>query len=321
MKIKDVILEKAVSKQQQKFMGMVYAAKKGAKPASAEVAKVAKGMSKADAKDFAKTKHKGLPDKVKTEATGDKMGQVTSVTPAGDVTIKTPTGTEIKTKKDALLPGAQPGTVQMKPDATDDALKPGTQVVSTETMSDDSEIDRIKELAGSEQQDDGINLSMDYMRKEIQNSQDLSPEEKAELEKHVVVKPNGQVDVMATFSKMRGTILYSMDEVLELFIGMGKEIQQAMADPNFKNLASPEEQKGAAEFVAMIPQLQKQRQELTTSAAKDDTELNKLAAQKGDYGSMEEQQSDNVTSPISGEQDHDEISKLLVHRLRKLAGL
>jgi hypothetical protein len=55
--------EKAVSKAQQKFMGMVHAAKKGAKPASKEVAQAAKGMSGKAAKDFAKTKHKGLPDK------------------------------------------------------------------------------------------------------------------------------------------------------------------------------------------------------------------------------------------------------------------
>lgn len=55
--------EKAVSKAQQKFMGMVHAAKKGEKPASKAVAKVAKGMSAKAAKDYASTKHKGLPDK------------------------------------------------------------------------------------------------------------------------------------------------------------------------------------------------------------------------------------------------------------------
>jgi len=55
----------AKSKAQQKFMGMVHAAKKGEKPASKEVAKAAKGMTKKAAKDFAGTKHKGLPEKVK----------------------------------------------------------------------------------------------------------------------------------------------------------------------------------------------------------------------------------------------------------------
>jgi len=61
---KKTIAEKAVSKSQQKFMGMVHAAQKGGKPASKEIAKVAKDMGKKDAKDFASTKHKGLPDKV-----------------------------------------------------------------------------------------------------------------------------------------------------------------------------------------------------------------------------------------------------------------
>lgn len=65
------LLEKAKSKAQQKFMGMVYAAKKGEKPASKEVAKAAKGMSKGDAKDYAKTKHKGLPAHVSEDPDDD----------------------------------------------------------------------------------------------------------------------------------------------------------------------------------------------------------------------------------------------------------
>jgi hypothetical protein len=59
----EYIEEKALSRAQQRFMGMVYAAKKGETPASPEVAKAAEGMSKKAAKDFAKTKHEGLPEK------------------------------------------------------------------------------------------------------------------------------------------------------------------------------------------------------------------------------------------------------------------
>ena len=55
----------AKSKAQQKFMGMVHAAQKGEKPVSAKVAKVAKRMKKKDAEDYASTKHKGLPKKMK----------------------------------------------------------------------------------------------------------------------------------------------------------------------------------------------------------------------------------------------------------------
>lgn len=60
-KARQQLQEKAVSTAQQKFMGMVYSAKKGEEPASPEVAKAAEGMSKKEAKKFAKTKHKGLP--------------------------------------------------------------------------------------------------------------------------------------------------------------------------------------------------------------------------------------------------------------------
>jgi hypothetical protein len=64
------VAEKAVSKQQQKFMGMAHAMQKGEKikGASPELKKVAKTMKKSDVTDFAATKHKGLPKKAKTEA-------------------------------------------------------------------------------------------------------------------------------------------------------------------------------------------------------------------------------------------------------------
>jgi len=55
----------AVSKKQKRFMGAVYAAKKGKKPISKAVAKAAKSMTKKQAKDFAATKEKGLPMKIK----------------------------------------------------------------------------------------------------------------------------------------------------------------------------------------------------------------------------------------------------------------
>ena len=55
----------AKSKAQQRFFGMVRAAQKGEGASSPEVAKVADEISNKDAKDFAKTKHKGLPEKKK----------------------------------------------------------------------------------------------------------------------------------------------------------------------------------------------------------------------------------------------------------------
>ena len=56
------------SKAQQRFFGMVDAYKKGEmKNASSKIKKAANGMSMDDVKDFAETKHKGLPEKVEEQ--------------------------------------------------------------------------------------------------------------------------------------------------------------------------------------------------------------------------------------------------------------
>ena len=58
----------AVSKKQQRFFGMVRAAQKGElENPSSEVADVANDISVKDAKKFAKTKHKGLPERKKMQ--------------------------------------------------------------------------------------------------------------------------------------------------------------------------------------------------------------------------------------------------------------
>jgi len=60
----------SVSKAQQRFMGLVHAYKKGEVPASKvskAVKDAAKSMKKKSTKKFAKTKHKGLPNKVRSE--------------------------------------------------------------------------------------------------------------------------------------------------------------------------------------------------------------------------------------------------------------
>ena len=68
---KSYVTEKSVSKSQQRFFGMVrQAQKEGEKKApSPEVARVASSIKMKDAKKFASTKHKGLPEKkVKKES-------------------------------------------------------------------------------------------------------------------------------------------------------------------------------------------------------------------------------------------------------------
>ena len=61
------VSEEAVSKAQQRFFGMVRAVQKGRANIGGDVAKAAASMKKKDVKDFASTKHKGLPEKKKVE--------------------------------------------------------------------------------------------------------------------------------------------------------------------------------------------------------------------------------------------------------------
>ena len=57
----------ASSKSQQRFFGVVKAMQKGDLPKTGKAGKVAKSMTKKDVDDFASTKHKGKPEKVKKE--------------------------------------------------------------------------------------------------------------------------------------------------------------------------------------------------------------------------------------------------------------
>lgn len=76
LKLSGQLTEKAHSKQQQKFMGMVSSLQSGdsIKNASPELKKAAKTMSKKDVKDFASTKHAGLPRKVTEGIMLDESG-------------------------------------------------------------------------------------------------------------------------------------------------------------------------------------------------------------------------------------------------------
>ena len=66
------ISEKAVSKKQQQFFGIVRAIQKGEQaPTTPETAKAAADMKKSDVKKFASTKHKKLPDKIEEKLDND----------------------------------------------------------------------------------------------------------------------------------------------------------------------------------------------------------------------------------------------------------
>jgi hypothetical protein len=78
----------ATSKAQQRLMGMAYALKSGemdSKDASQEVKDLADSMTLKQLKDFASTKHEGLPDYVEEDATG--ISTPTNTPGMGDVSL------------------------------------------------------------------------------------------------------------------------------------------------------------------------------------------------------------------------------------------
>ena len=76
----------AVSQKQQKFFGIVRAIQKGEMaPTTPETAKAAADMKKSDVKDFASTKHQGLPEKKKVQE---------------KINAKKQKGTKVKSEKD-----------------------------------------------------------------------------------------------------------------------------------------------------------------------------------------------------------------------------
>ncbi len=104
-----MLSEKAKSRAQQRFFGMVRAAQKGElENPSPEVADVAGEISKKDAKDFAKTKHKGLPEKKKIEEVAFLAAAGKTALAAGKGAIKQRAKQVIQQKAADVARGAIP---------------------------------------------------------------------------------------------------------------------------------------------------------------------------------------------------------------------
>jgi len=107
---KQPVNEKAVSKSQQRFMGMVHAVQKGElspEKVGSDVEKAAASMSKNDAEDFASTKHKKLPEKVKEETQTMIQSNNTSMSnkanPTGELSSTMDVGTKTMNESDIKL--------------------------------------------------------------------------------------------------------------------------------------------------------------------------------------------------------------------------
>jgi hypothetical protein len=108
--------EKAVSKAQQRFMGMVHGVQKGTvdpKKVGSEVVDVAKTIKSKDAKDFASTKTNKLPEKIKNEDMNIEESSLIDVTDTTMAMKPVPLGVEFN--------GVERG-VNSTPDAVSESI-------------------------------------------------------------------------------------------------------------------------------------------------------------------------------------------------------
>ena len=147
-KAEEELEEKAVSKAQQKFMGMVHAAQKGEKPASKEVAKVAKEMPKKAAKDYAATKHKGLPEKVKSkkeESVEETTDSPKASTSGGGMTFGKGIYDSMNRELEKMISEAMNISTNM---STDEQGQPHSSVTVTATDEDAGKLGELLKMAG-----------------------------------------------------------------------------------------------------------------------------------------------------------------------------
>ena len=102
-----MLYEKAVSKKQQRFFGIVRAAQKGTLEgeASPQVQRAASNMTKSDVKKMASTKHKGLPEKKVVKETSYKESFATNKykeMAKREADLKRKEDLKVKTKKESV---------------------------------------------------------------------------------------------------------------------------------------------------------------------------------------------------------------------------
>jgi len=150
----EVVAEKAVSQQQQKFMGMAHAMQKGEKikGASPELKKVAKTMKKSDVKDFAATKHEGLPKKV--EAKEEEVEETTDATKSKKGGIQFGKGVyeSINSQVESMITESMNVNVSMSTGQTGDP----TKSITVSAEGDDADkLAQLLNLAGLQIKDSG----------------------------------------------------------------------------------------------------------------------------------------------------------------------
>ena len=187
--------EKSVSKAQRKFMGMAHAIQKGEriKGASPELKKVAKTMKPSDAHDFATTKEKGLPKKVKKTDEANDGNLANNAKPYDKVTQ----GDVVAGR----LGKDEQGGKKKKDEKVDETTVSGS--VATATTSGKSSKGGMQFGKGVYE---GFNTQVESMITEGMNiTVNMNAGEDGETRKSITVSAEGEeADQLATLLKMAG---------------------------------------------------------------------------------------------------------------------
>ena len=186
----------ATSKQQQKLMGLVHALQKGTvKPgqASAKAREMAKTMKPSDVKDFAATKHKGLPKKAKKEE-GLEIPEMYLVRKP-NTTMKE---ADLVMKVNPLE-GIQPLNVEMNDVLSVHATSEDAQEIAAEAykkcMEEAFQLEEKKGKVG-----DKLKKAIDHLEKKRKEHMDMAKEDPKQASKHKehIAKLATQIDDLMT---------------------------------------------------------------------------------------------------------------------------
>lgn len=243
------------------------------------------------------------------ETTGAPVGKITKVDPTTKkATITKPDGTTQDVDPTALKPTPD-GKMQM--DAPDQGDLTNKEVVSTEDAlappgdsqspihgdEDHDEVSkllvhRLRKLAGLQEQPTASQIPTSLTVAGMLNDPEVDPAMKPHLQKLIVAKPDGTVDLAQSMRKASGEFYSAIPELIEVFQSLAQQAAAFVKSPEFSELG-PQNQNSIIDLAKSLPSsIQQMQAEITKGAKAHDTGFNKMDAATGQYGDGQVEEAD-----------------------------
>lgn len=244
------------------------------------------------------------------ETTGAPVGKITKVDPTTKkATITKPDGTTQEVDPTALKPTPD-GKMQMDaPDqsdltnkdvvSTEDALAPPGDSQSPIQGDEDHDevskllVHRLRRLAGlQEQPTTASQIPTSLTVAGMLNDPEVDPAMKPQLQKLIVAKPDGTVDLAQTMRKASGEFYRAIPELIEVFQSLAQQAAAFVKSPEFSELG-PQDQNSIINLAKTLPSsLQQMQAQITKGAQAHDAGFNKMDAATGQYGDGQVEEAD-----------------------------